>query len=69
MTGTAIPIDFIKVEGRDVWIRLSREDASAVQGALSQWMGKDGKVSWRVKGRGEWVGVLAKGDTRGLFDS
>ena len=68
LTGTAIPIDFVKIEGRDVWVRLPYEDASAVQGALSQWMGKDGKVSWQVKEKGPWIGSLSMGDGRELFD-
>ena len=68
LTGTAIPIDFLKVEGRDVWIRLPREDAPAVQGALSQWIGKDGSVSWHIKGNSNWIASLSTGDGRELFD-
>ena len=67
MTGTAILIDFLKVEGRDVWIRVAREDGSQVVGALSQWAGKEGGVAWRVKGRGEWLGSLSGGDGKELF--
>ena len=67
ITGTAIPIDFLKVEGRDVWIRVPREDVAAVVGALSQWIGKDGGVGWRVKGKGEWLGVVAAEDGHKLF--
>ena len=67
ITGTAIPVDFLKVEGRDVWIRISREDAAAVVGALSQWVGKDGGTSWRVNGKGEWLGVVAAADGHQLF--
>ena len=67
ITGTAIPIDFLKAEGRDVWIRLPREDAAAVKGALSQWVGKDGRVSWRVETNGEWLGAVAAGDGHELF--
>lgn len=62
-----MPIDFLKVEGREVWIRVPREDASKVVGAMSQWAGKGGAVSWRVRGRGEWLGSLAAGDGRQLF--
>lgn len=67
MTGTAIPVDFLKIEERDVWIRVPREDASKVVGALSQWAGKNGAVGWRVRGRGEWLVSLAAGDGRKLF--
>lgn len=69
ITGTAIPIDLLKVEDRDVWIRVPREDAAGVVGALSQWVGKDGGVSWRVKGKGEWLGVAAAGDGHKLFQA
>lgn len=67
ITGTAIPVDVLKVEGRDVWIRVPREDATAVVGALSQWVGKDGGISWSVERKGEWLGVVAAGDGHELF--
>ncbi|KAL2038502.1 hypothetical protein N7G274_008841 [Stereocaulon virgatum] len=67
LTGTAIPVDFLKVEGRDVWIRIPREDSTAVVGALSQWIGKEGAVSWRVKAKGEWLGAVIAGDGQELF--
>ena len=50
-----------------MWIRIPREDAAAVVGALSQWVGKDGGASWRVKGKGEWLGVVAADDGHDLF--
>ncbi len=65
LSGTAIPIDILKVEGRDCWIRVPREDGGAVVGALGQWVG-DG-VGWRVRGRGEWLGRVAGGSGEGLF--
>lgn len=52
-----------------MWIRVPREDAAGVVGALSQWVGKDGGVSWRVKGKGEWLGVAAAGDGHKLFQA
>lgn len=67
ITGTAIPIDFLKVEDRDVWIRVPREDAAAVAGAVSQWVGKDGESSWRVQRKGEWLGIVAATDGHELF--
>lgn len=69
IAGTAISIDFLKVEGRDVWIRVPRQDAAGVVGAVSQWVGKDGGVSWRVKGRGEWLGAVGAGDGHEIFES
>jgi ribonuclease P/MRP protein subunit POP8 len=51
----------------EVWIRVPREDGDAVAAALgSSWVGRDGgrDVSWRVRGRGEWLGALV-GEDRG----
>lgn len=67
MTGTAIPIDFLKVKDGDVWIRVPREDGNHVAGALSQWVGKEGGVAWRIRGKGEWLGAVDAGDGRELF--
>jgi len=60
LTGTAIPIDILKIEGSEGWIRLPREDENAVVAALSQWMGKGG-AALRVLGRGSWLGGLSSG--------
>ncbi|RMJ28377.1 hypothetical protein PHISP_00764 [Aspergillus sp. HF37] len=70
LTGTAIPIDILKISSsespspqdqRVVWIRVPREDASAVVAALSSWIGGSktsggGNVAWRVCAKGNfWV--------------
>ena len=68
LTGTAIPIDFLKVEGSSVWIRVASDDGVAIVGAMSQWVGKEGAVSWRVKARGAWLGAVAAGDGAHLFE-
>ncbi|KAK3077274.1 hypothetical protein LTS18_010756 [Coniosporium uncinatum] len=71
--GQAIPVDIIKMEGQDVWIRVPMEDASAVQAAVSGWTGGDTNaeggrtLGWRVKERDEWVGRLGCGDGQDLF--
>ena len=66
LTGTAIPIDILKVEGRDAWIRAPSPDASAVSEALSGWVGQD--VGWRIKARGCWLGGLTASSERELFE-
>ncbi len=58
LTGTAIAIDILKVEGPNVWIRVPRDDESAVTAALSQWCSAKG-VSLRVEARGSWLGGVA----------
>lgn len=62
LTGTAIQIELLKVEGEDIWIRVAKEDASAVVAAVSQWANVGQRVSLQVKARGTWLGaVMAKG--------
>lgn len=68
ITGSAIPVDFLKVDDMDVWIRVPREDSSKVSGALSQWTGKSGEVAWRIRGKTEWLGTLSAGDGSVLFN-
>ncbi|KOS44695.1 hypothetical protein ACN38_g4410 [Penicillium nordicum] len=81
LTGTAIPIDILKIENesssilkRDiVWIRVPREDASAVVGAVSSWIGggnnssSSGDVAWRVCAKGNFLGALVAGSGADLF--
>ena len=50
-----------------MWIRVPRDDAGAVAGALSQWVGKDGESSWRVRRKGEWLGAVVATDGHELF--
>lgn len=66
VTGIAIPIDILKVEGRDVWIRVPREDRRAVLEAVSGWANET--VTWRVKGKSEWLSGLVAGNGSDLFD-
>ncbi|RMZ91436.1 hypothetical protein DV736_g1327, partial [Chaetothyriales sp. CBS 134916] len=62
LSGTAIPIDVLKMRNQDAWIRTSFEDANAVVASVSQWSGGGsgggGGVQLRVKGRGTWLGGL-----------
>src|SRR5271163_4408291 len=37
LTGSAIPIDILKVADQDLWIRVPEQDASAVVAAVGQW--------------------------------
>lgn len=61
LTGAAIPIDILKVQESQGWVRLPREDEPAVVAALSQWTGR-GNVTVRVLGRGSWLGGLSTND-------
>ncbi|KAK6001493.1 hypothetical protein QM012_002824 [Aureobasidium pullulans] len=52
--GTAIPIDILKLHNNDVYIRVPREDASALVIAVGGWVGKAGE-GWRVKTSSSWA--------------
>ncbi len=56
LTGTAIPVDILKVEARQVWIRVPAEDASMVVASIGQWADPNQVVSWKIEGRGTWLG-------------
>ncbi|KAF2471343.1 uncharacterized protein BDR25DRAFT_393466 [Lindgomyces ingoldianus] len=82
IAGTSMPLDILKTSGRDVWLRVPRQNARGLQAALSSWVGwcdadlipgvrdmKKGRVRvvWRVNGSAE---VLAGwlGEGKELFD-
>ncbi|KAJ5795061.1 hypothetical protein N7457_001660 [Penicillium paradoxum] len=78
LTGTAIPIDILKIENGTstpkhdiVWIRVPREDASAVVSAVSSWIGGgtagSADVAWRVCAKGNFLGALVAGSGADLF--
>lgn len=53
MHGAAVPIDILKVEGQDVWIRVPAGDKSAVLAAVGGWTNSSGD-GWRVSGWSHW---------------
>lgn len=55
--GTAIPIDILKLSANDVYIRVPRDDSSAVVIAVGGWVGKNGE-GWRVNNSGSWCAGL-----------
>ena len=58
LTGTAIPVDILRIENQDMWIRVPYDDGSAVMAAVSQWSSAAKGVALRVRGRGAWLGGL-----------
>jgi ribonuclease P/MRP protein subunit POP8 len=61
LSGSAISVDILKVERKECWIRIPREDLTPVLAAVGGWIGGndvDGKVGWRVKARGNWLSSL-----------
>lgn len=55
--GSAISFDILKESGRDVWVRIPSEDASALVAALAQWTNSKGDML-RVIGRSAWLGAI-----------
>ena len=54
-------MDILKVENRECWIRVPREDLTAVVAALGGWVGRGENatgVGWRIRGSGNWLGSL-----------
>ena len=51
--GAAVPVDVLKLEGSDVWIRVPAEDRSALVAAVGGWIGRAGE-GWRVMGWSSW---------------
>lgn len=61
LTGSAISIDLLKIDGSECWIRMPREDLSPVIAALGGWIrnveGQE-NVGWRIRGSGNWLSTL-----------
>jgi len=72
LTGAAIDVDILKFEGAEAWIRVPREDASAVHEAVSGWAGAKsakGQHKWIVRGRDDWLVRLVSGNGMELYKS
>lgn len=65
--GTAIPVDIMKLEGGDVWIRVPAQDKTALVGAVGGWVSAKGE-GWRVKGTSSWDSrAMARDSGQDLF--
>jgi ribonuclease P/MRP protein subunit POP8 len=71
--GAATPLDILKIEQQDVWIRVPRDDSTAVHESVSSWVGIQGGMGegngsrWIVKGRDDWLIRLTGGNGDDLF--
>jgi ribonuclease P/MRP protein subunit POP8 len=63
--GSAIPVDILKLDGQDAWVRVPFDDKSVVLEALSNWVGND--VAWRIRECGCWAGGLTGQNGHDLF--
>ena len=63
LTGSAISVDILKVEDKECWVRVPREDLSAVLAATGQWssgVNNGSRMAWRLKASGNWLGSLLR---------
>jgi len=73
LMGISTPIDILKIDQQDVWIRVPRDDATAVHEAVSSWLSNPGGMAngngtrWIVKGRDDWLVRLHGGTGQDLF--
>ena len=61
LSGSAIPVDILKLERSRCWIRTQRDDLSPFIAAVGGWIGRTdtgGKIGWKVRGTGNWLNVL-----------
>ncbi|KAI1415247.1 hypothetical protein F5Y13DRAFT_7338 [Hypoxylon sp. FL1857] len=64
-TGVGIPLDILKVEGKDCWLRMPRDDLGAFSAAITSWQGSyQDRVhsSLRIRGCSDWLGALVGRD-------
>ncbi|KAF3760194.1 hypothetical protein M406DRAFT_343340 [Cryphonectria parasitica EP155] len=58
LTGMGIPIDILKVAGRECWVRMPRQDLGAFSSALTAWTGSGPVSGIRICAAGDWLGAL-----------
>ncbi|KAH8683054.1 hypothetical protein BGZ60DRAFT_210207 [Tricladium varicosporioides] len=74
ISGEAVSVDILKIEGKELWVRVPREDAGAFCAAVGGWVsggggGENNVVGWRVVGRGNWLSGLVTGvGERGVWE-
>ena len=58
-TGSGIPIDILKVNDKDCWVRVPRQDLGAFAAAVTAWSGSGGAVTgFLTRAAGDWLGAL-----------
>ncbi|KAK4086894.1 hypothetical protein Purlil1_8844 [Purpureocillium lilacinum] len=73
LTGEAISLDILKVDGADCWLRVPRQDLGSFAAAITAWKGaSDGGVHsvLRIKQCSDWLGAMVGSDGQdALWDS
>ncbi|KAL6849792.1 hypothetical protein ACO1O0_009337 [Amphichorda felina] len=65
ITGAAIPLDVLKAEGTECWVRVPREDLGPFAAAMTAWRGttEDGvQCLLRLKQCSDWLGAMVGSD-------
>lgn len=57
-TGSGMPIDILKVQGKESWVRVPREDLGAFAAALTAWSGSGNSTGLIIRAAGDWLGAL-----------
>ncbi|OTB07753.1 hypothetical protein M426DRAFT_71532 [Hypoxylon sp. CI-4A] len=64
-TGVGIPLDILKVEGKECWLRVPRDDLGAFSAAITAWQGSfqdEVHSTFRIRGCSDWLGALVGRD-------
>lgn len=71
--GAAVAVDILKVDGRECWLRLPRQDLSLFAAAITAFPGttmSGGSAVLRLLTCGDWLGSLVgRADERRMWDS
>jgi|SRR3569833_75312 len=72
-TGAGMPVDILKVQGSQCWVRVPREDLGAFTAAITLWRGPgEGGSSTllQVRASGNWLGgLLGRSEQQTLWNS
>lgn len=67
-TGSGMPIDILKVQGKESWVRVLRQDLGAFAAALTAWSGSGNSTGFIIRAAGDWLGALVgRHDQRKLW--
>lgn len=61
VSGQAISVDILKVDGAGCWLRIPRDDLGAFAAAITAWQGsREGgtHLTFCIKGCSDWLGTL-----------
>lgn len=74
LSGAAMPVDILKVEGRDCWVRIPEPDMGAFAAAIASWSGAprsdSGRAIFQLTAAGNWLGgLIERNEQHKLWDS